>query len=111
MYPSQPVAPEGPRRAAGRPSPDQARMTNVSQPPNRSTRSASGSSQTPSKHNALASFVTYVKALEDLDRRAFPDEFARHADRIKELRPFLKAHGILDVMTIKNPEIAALVGI
>ncbi|MQY25417.1 hypothetical protein [Nocardia aurantia] len=74
-------------------------------------RNTTPGGQGPGPHNAVASFVTYVKALEDIDRRAFPDEFARHADRIKELKPFLKAHGILDVMTIKNPEIAALVGI
>ncbi|MCM6773226.1 hypothetical protein NDR87_07065 [Nocardia sp. CDC159] len=63
------------------------------------------------KHNALASFVTYVKALESLDRSSFPQEYAEHTDRIKELKPFLKAHGILDVMDIKNPEVAALLGV
>ncbi|WP_019928145.1 hypothetical protein [Nocardia sp. BMG111209] len=134
MYPSQPVTPEGRRPATTRSLPDPARPTKAT-PPNRTARTATGGqsrpaaagqsraaagsqsrtpasgSQAPSPHNAVASFVTYVKALEDIDRRAFPDEFARHADRIKELKPFLKAHGILDVMTIKNPEIAALVGI
>ncbi|MFD0000015.1 hypothetical protein [Nocardia sp. NPDC127526] len=63
------------------------------------------------KHSAIASFVTYVKALEALDPRNFPDEYAEHTDRIKELKPFLRAHGILDVMEIKNPEVAALIGV
>ncbi|RDI65433.1 hypothetical protein [Nocardia pseudobrasiliensis] len=102
MYPSQPVSPEGPRHAAGQPlggMPTQApRMMNMSPPAG------------IGKHNALASFVTYVKALEGLDRNSFPQEYAQHADRIKELKPFLKAHGILDVMDIKNPEVAALIG-
>ncbi|MGV9838771.1 hypothetical protein ACWDUL_31855, partial [Nocardia niigatensis] len=56
------------------------------------------------RSSAIASFVTYVKALEALDRRSFPDEYAEHSDRIRELEPFLRAHGILDVMDIKNPE-------
>ncbi|MEU7633302.1 hypothetical protein AB0C34_25530 [Nocardia sp. NPDC049220] len=60
--------------------------------------------------NALASFVTYVKALESLDKNRFPDEYATYSDRIKQLKPFLRAHGILDVMAIKNPEVAALIG-
>ncbi|WP_433193327.1 hypothetical protein ACQP1G_31860 [Nocardia sp. CA-107356] len=51
-----------------------------------------------------------MKALEALDRNHFPDEYAIHSDRIKELKPFLRAHGILDVMEIKNPEVAALIG-
>ena len=70
-----------------------------------------GPQTTGPRSDALASFVTYVKALESLDRRKFPDEYAEHADRIKELRPFLKAHGILDVMQIKNPEVATLLGV
>ncbi|MFC9896076.1 hypothetical protein ACFVMC_20505 [Nocardia sp. NPDC127579] len=69
-----------------------------------------GSGQNPGTYSALASFVTYVKALESLDRNHFPDEYADHSDRIRELRPFLRAHGILDVMEIKNPEVAALIG-
>ncbi|WP_024803860.1 hypothetical protein [Nocardia sp. BMG51109] len=69
------------------------------------------SGQNPGKHNALASFVTYVKAIENLDPTRFPDEYAEHTDRIKELKPFLKAHGILDVMAIKNPDVAALLGV
>jgi hypothetical protein len=64
----------------------------------------------PGTHSALNSFVTYAKALESLDRTVYPEVYAEHADRIKELRPLLKAHGILDVMAIKNPEVAALVG-
>ncbi|UFS99338.1 hypothetical protein [Nocardia huaxiensis] len=64
-----------------------------------------------SKYSAIASFVTYVKALEALDPRSFPDEYAEHTDRIRELKPFLRAHGILDVMEIKNPEVAALIGV
>ncbi|MFJ4657649.1 hypothetical protein ACIP5Y_40840 [Nocardia sp. NPDC088792] len=63
------------------------------------------------KYSAIASFVTYVKALEALDPRHFPDEYAEHTDRIRELKPFLRAHGILDVMDIKNPEVAALIGV
>ncbi|WP_228000804.1 hypothetical protein [Nocardia australiensis] len=98
MYPSQPVAPEG-RHAAGPGTPGQPmRMAAL--------KSVDGSTAS----NALASFVTYVKALEALDRHHFPDEYATHSDRIRELRPFLHAHGILDVMEIKNPEIAALIG-
>ncbi|MBB5917854.1 hypothetical protein BJY24_006766 [Nocardia transvalensis] len=69
------------------------------------------SGQNPNKYNALASFVTYVKAIEHLDRSRFPDEYAEHTDRIRELKPFLKAHGILDVMAVKNPEVAALLGV
>ncbi|WP_239004117.1 hypothetical protein [Nocardia panacis] len=69
-----------------------------------------GGSQGISPVSALASFVTYVKALEAIDRHHFPDEYAIHSDRIRELRPFLRAHGILDVMAIKNPEVAALIG-
>jgi hypothetical protein len=107
MYPSQPMAPEGPRHAAPQP------MGNMpGQPPrmmqmNQQQVSPAGTT----KYNALASFVTYVKALEHLDRRKFPDEYAEHSDRIKELKPFLKAHGILDVMDVKNPEVAILLGV
>lgn len=103
MYPSQPVAPEGPRHAAPGSMPGQApRMVGLNQ---------MGGAQNSHPVNALASFVTYVKALEALDRRHFPDEYATHSDRIKELKPFLRAHGILDVMEIKNPEVAALIGV
>ncbi|MFQ6394012.1 hypothetical protein ACLMAJ_11190 [Nocardia sp. KC 131] len=70
-----------------------------------------GGSQSSTPLSALASFVTYVKALEALDKHHFPDEYATHSDRIKELEPFLRAHGILDVMEIRNPEVAALIGI
>ncbi|MFF0490839.1 hypothetical protein ACWDSJ_18115 [Nocardia sp. NPDC003482] len=105
MYPSQPTSKEGPRRAAGQPMggmPTQPpRMMNMNQAP----------PLVPGKHNALASFVTYVKALESLDPGNFPQEYAEHTDRIRELKPFLKAHGILDVMQIKNPEVAALLGV
>ncbi|GAB2704483.1 hypothetical protein GCM10027089_28260 [Nocardia thraciensis] len=107
MYPSQPVAPEGPRHAApptiGGPLPGQ--------PPRMVNMNHSSSGQNPGKHNALASFVTYVKAIENLDRNRFPDEYAEHTDRIRELKPFLKAHGILDVMQIKNPEVAGILGV
>jgi hypothetical protein len=96
MYPSQSVAPEGPRHIAGQ-----------SVPHLRVPRAA-GTNAAPG--NALASFVTYVKALESLDKNRFPDEYAVHSHRIKELKPFLRAHGILDVMAIKNPEVAALIG-
>lgn len=101
MYPSQPGAPEG-RHAAvpGLPG----------QPPRMVGLNSMGGSPSSTQVNALASFVTYVKAMEALDRNHFPDEYAIHSDRIKELEPFLRAHGILDVMEIKNPEIAALIG-
>ncbi|WP_216895911.1 hypothetical protein [Nocardia alni] len=100
MYPPQQIAPEGPRHAAPQP------MRGMhGQPPQ-----VAPINQGLGKHNALASFVTYVKAMESMDPRKFPDEYAEHADRIKELKPFLKAHGILDVMQIKNPEIATLLG-
>ncbi|MBF6340556.1 hypothetical protein IU450_32375 [Nocardia abscessus] len=102
MYPSQSVAPEGPRHVAG-----------PSVPHLRAPRAA-GTNHPAHPHaapsNALASFVTYVKALESLDKNRFPDEYAVHSHRIKELKPFLRAHGILDVMAIKNPEVAALIG-
>ncbi|WP_225729466.1 MULTISPECIES: hypothetical protein [unclassified Nocardia] len=98
MYPSQPVAPEGPRHAAPGSMP---RMVGLGQ---------MGGGQGTTTVNALASFVTYVKALEALDKNHFPDEYATHSDRIRELKPFLRAHGILDVMEIKNPEVAALIG-
>ncbi|MEU6830585.1 hypothetical protein ABZ894_18215 [Nocardia beijingensis] len=102
MYPSQSVAPEAPRHV---PNHNVARLhapriAGQSQP----------AYQQGTPGNALASFVTYVKALESLDKNRFPDEYAVHSDRIKELRPFLRAHGILDVMAIKNPEVAALIG-
>lgn len=99
MYPSQPIAPEGSRHAAP-----------MGGMPGQPTRMMQMGGSAASKHNALASFVTYVKALESLDPRKFPDEYAEHTDRIKELEPFLKAHGILDVMQIKNPEVATLLG-
>ncbi|MFF7943754.1 hypothetical protein ACFZC5_28930 [Nocardia gamkensis] len=102
MYPSQSVAPEGPRH-----------IPNHSVPrPHAPHPGATGHPAYPqgAPSNALASFVTYVKALESLDKNRFPDEYAVHSHRIKELRPFLRAHGILDVMTIKNPEVAALIG-
>ncbi|MFQ6328432.1 hypothetical protein ACLMAL_20110 [Nocardia sp. CWNU-33] len=99
MYPSQPVTPEG-RHTAG--SGTSQRMVGLS---------SMGRSQNSTPLNALASFVTYVKALEALDKHHFPDEYAIHSDRIKELEPLLRAHGILDVMEIKNPEIAALIGV
>ncbi|WP_194852961.1 hypothetical protein [Nocardia sp. SYP-A9097] len=51
-----------------------------------------------------------MKAMEAIDPRRFPDEYAEHTDRIRELEPFLRAHGILDVMDIRNPEVAALIG-
>ncbi len=95
MYPSQP---EG-RHAAPGGAPSQApRMVGLQ-------------SKAQGAPNALATFVTYAKALESLDKNHFPDEYAMHADRIRELKPFLRAHGILDIMQIKNPEVAALVGV
>lgn len=60
--------------------------------------------------SALNSFVTYAKAIQDLDKKNFPDEYAGHSDRIRELEPLLRAHGILDVMQIRNPDVAALLG-
>ncbi len=107
MYPSQPVAPEGSRHG-GHP---MMHGSAPGQPPRPGNAGQYSSGQNPSKYNALASFVTYVKAIENLDRHRFPDEYAEHSDRIKELRPFLKAHGILDVMAVKNPEVAALLGV
>ncbi|MFI1918470.1 hypothetical protein [Nocardia sp. NPDC020380] len=101
MYPSQPVAPEGPRHAV----PQQGMGSIPGQPPRMMNMNPGG------KYSAIASFVTYVKALEALDPRSFPDEYAEHTDRIRELKPFLRAHGILDVMEIKNPEVAALIGV
>ncbi|MEV6773050.1 hypothetical protein AB0N05_30895 [Nocardia sp. NPDC051030] len=98
MYPSQPVAPEGPRHA-------QQLGSHPGQPPRMMNMNQGG------KASAIASFVTYVKALEALDPRSFPEEYAEHTDRIRELKPFLRAHGILDVMDIKNPEVAALIGV
>ncbi len=61
-----------------------------------------------SASSALTSFVTYAKAMQDLDEKNFPVEYAGHRDRIRELEPMLRVHGILDVMEIRNPEIAAL---
>ncbi|MGW0252443.1 hypothetical protein ACWDYH_38035 [Nocardia goodfellowii] len=101
MYPSQQAGPEGRHAAPG---------SMPGQPPRMVGLNGMGGSQVASPYNALASFVTYVKALESLDRNHFPDEYADHSDRIRELKPFLRAHGILDVMEIKNPEVAALVG-
>ncbi|WP_227982925.1 hypothetical protein [Nocardia spumae] len=99
MHPVQPIAPEVPRHAAPHlPLPGRTR------PPASRPHAASGA------YSALASFVTYAKALETLDRNRFPEEYAEHADRLRELRPLLRAHGILDVMKIKNPEVAALIG-
>ncbi|CAM4511233.1 hypothetical protein NONI108955_38975 [Nocardia ninae] len=97
MYPSQP---EGRHAAPGGAPSQPPRMVGL--------QSKTGPQGAP---NALATFVTYAKALESLDKNHFPDEYATHADRIKELRPFLRAHGILDVMQIKNPEVAALLGV
>ncbi len=99
MYPSQPGTPDAARRPAAPHLP----MPGQSRPP--AIRPQPGGT-----YSALASFVTYAKALETLDRNSFPDEYAEHSDRIKELRPLLKAHGILDVMQIRNPEVAALIG-
>lgn len=101
MYPSQPVAPEGSRH----PAPQMAPGVMPGQLPRMMNMNPGG------KYSAISSFVTYVKALESLDPRNFPDEYAEHTDRIKELKPFLRAHGILDVMNIKNPEVAALIGV
>ncbi|MFE3261577.1 hypothetical protein ACFXPS_34910 [Nocardia sp. NPDC059091] len=101
MYPSQPMAPEGPRHTA----PQLAPGGLPGHPPRMMHMNQRG------KYSAIASFVTYVKALEALDPRNFPDEYAEHSDRIRELKPFLRAHGILDVMDIKNPEVAALIGV
>ncbi|GAD85086.1 hypothetical protein [Nocardia asteroides] len=58
--------------------------------------------------SALTSFVTYAKEVQDLDAKTYPDEYAAHCDRIRQLEPMLRVHGILDVMEIRNPEIAAL---
>lgn len=101
MYPSHPMAPEGPRHTA----PPLASGGLPGQPARMMPMNHGG------QYSAIASFVTYVKALEALDPRNFPDEYAEHSDRIRELRPFLRAHGILDVMDIKNPEVAALIGV
>ncbi|MET9288596.1 hypothetical protein ACWEPH_14780 [Nocardia beijingensis] len=102
MYPSQSVAPEAPRHVPNH---------NVARPqPPRTAAPGQPTHRQGAPGNALASFVTYVKALESLDKNRFPDEYAVHSHRIKELRPFLRAHGILDVMAIKNPEVAALIG-
>ncbi|MFD3746957.1 hypothetical protein [Nocardia sp. NPDC058633] len=60
--------------------------------------------------SAIHTFVTYAKAIQDLDKNNFPDEYAGHSDRIRELEPLLRAHGILDVMQIRNPDVAALLG-
>ncbi|MFE3058324.1 hypothetical protein [Nocardia sp. NPDC059239] len=101
MYPSQPMAPEGPRHTAPQLAPG-----GLPGQPLRMMHMNHGG-----KYSAIASFVTYVKALEALDPRSFPDEYAEYSDRIRELEPFLRAHGILDVMDIKNPEVAALIGV
>ncbi|MFD4430540.1 hypothetical protein [Nocardia sp. NPDC058497] len=58
--------------------------------------------------NALTSFVTYAKEMQDLDEKTYPDEYAAHCHRIRQLEPMLRVHGILDVMEIRNPAIAAL---
>jgi hypothetical protein len=102
MYPSHPVGADG--RHAARPG-------MPGQHPRMVGLNSMGGSQGSNAVSALASFVTYVKALEALDKHHFPDEYATHSDRIKELEPFLRAHGILDVMEIKNPEVAALIGV
>ncbi|WP_069164449.1 hypothetical protein [Nocardia altamirensis] len=99
MYPSQP---EGRHAAPGGAANQPPRMVGLQQKAGAQGAGAPG---------ALATFVTYAKALESLDKNHFPDEYATHADRIKELKPFLRAHGILDVMQIKNPEVAALLGV
>ncbi|MEV0436380.1 hypothetical protein [Nocardia sp. NPDC050413] len=61
--------------------------------------------------NALTSFVTYAKAMQDLDEKSFPVEYEAHRDRLLKLEPMLRVHGILDVMEIRNPEIKALLRI
>ncbi|WP_029902479.1 hypothetical protein [Nocardia brasiliensis] len=99
MYPSQP---EG-RHAAPGGAPNQ--------PPRMVGLQSNKAAQAAGAQSALATFVTYAKALESLDRNHFPGEYAMHADRLKELKPFLRAHGILDVMQVKNPEVAALIGV
>ncbi|RMI29821.1 hypothetical protein [Nocardia stercoris] len=60
--------------------------------------------------NSVSAFVTHAKALESLDRTRYPEEFEMLSDRIRELEPLLRVHGILDVMQVKNPEVAALIG-
>ncbi|MGW6729783.1 hypothetical protein ACWF9G_28115 [Nocardia sp. NPDC055029] len=58
--------------------------------------------------SALTSFVTYAKEVQDLDEKIYPDEYAAHCHLIRQLEPMLRVHGILDVMEIRNPAIAAL---
>ncbi|WP_278265961.1 hypothetical protein [Nocardia sp. AG03] len=67
-----------------------------------------GPGQKAAATSALNSFVTYAKAMQDLDKTKFPDEYAGHSELIRGLEPLLRAHGILDVMQVKSPEIAAL---
>lgn len=58
---------------------------------------------------SMAAFVTNVKAMDGLDRTSM--EYAQLVDRIRELRPALRALGLFDVMEVRNPEIAAILGV
>jgi hypothetical protein len=57
---------------------------------------------------AMAAFITHAKAMDGLDRAC--SEYTLHRDRIRELKPALRAVGLFDVMAIRDPEIAAILG-
>ncbi|MFF0546988.1 hypothetical protein ACWEVD_27620 [Nocardia thailandica] len=67
-----------------------------------------GAGQRAASASALTTFVTYAKELLELDSERYPDEYAAHSDRIRQIEPMLRVHGILDVMQIRDPKIAAL---
>jgi hypothetical protein len=56
----------------------------------------------------MASFITYAKALDSTDRDS--REYAMLVDRIRDLAPALRAVGLFDVMAIRDPEVAAILG-
>jgi hypothetical protein len=62
----------------------------------------------PQVKGAMAAFITHVKALDGLDRTS--SEYTLHRDRIRELKPALRAVGLFDVMEVRDPEIAAILG-
>ncbi|NUS45626.1 MAG: hypothetical protein HOQ24_18295 [Mycobacteriaceae bacterium] len=60
---------------------------------------------------SMAAFITYVKALEGLDKTKNGEEYQLIVNRLQELKPPLRAVGLFDVMDIRSPEVAAIMGV
>lgn len=79
--------------------------------PSRAGRGTSRSANTRGSYTSrgsMAAFITYAKALDSTERDSA--EHAALVDRIRDLKPALRAVGLFDVMTVRDPEVAAILG-